>query len=326
MLVRIFKTSYTLNHLFFLVAGVMLWLPAFMHPGAGFETDHALLAGPVIGALAEYPVIGSIIALLLLFFESYFLNYVLIENNLAPRNSIFAAFMYFLLMSFDKQLLTIHPVLLANVFVIPAMNFVLRIYTSENPFAEIFNTGFLISMATLFFLPSFWLILYIWLTFIVYRIVGWREWLISVLGFALPNLFVFVWAFWSDNMHVFSGLIDKAFEVTSGTAIQSGFTGIAIIAAMALLLLFSLFGMFNKINEQKISIRKKLWSLIWLAAVSFFALIWMGPLPLQEALAITFTSIAGISSFYALQLKKALFLETLVNVIAVIVLVNNYFL
>ncbi|MBN1338915.1 MAG: hypothetical protein JXA03_06310 [Bacteroidales bacterium] len=326
MLVRNFRNSYTLNHILFWIAGLLLWLPAFLHPEVVSLQENSLLTGHILKWFEKLPLVSTLFALLLLFFEAYYLNYVLIGNNIVPRNSIFTAFIYFLLMSSDKSLLTLHPVLAANLFLMPALNHILKIYMQENAFATVFNIGFLTALASFFLAPSVWLIFFIWLTFIVYRIVSWREWLISLTGYVLPYLFLFTWLFWTDSAGLMSEMAGEAVSVRSNLVFPSGMIRIAIITGLILLLLWTFLGLFDKITEQKISIRKKIWSFIWLIAVSLFSILWMGGLPFHLSIAITFAAIAGISSFYVLHLRKMFFYEMLVNLLTLLILINNLFL
>jgi hypothetical protein len=92
------------------------------------------------------------------------------------------------------------PALLANVFVLAALNRHLRIFRQSRVLAEYFESGFWYGLAAVFFPPYLLLIAGLWATTLVMRAFHWREHFLPIVSFCVPFLYWIVWKYWQGEL------------------------------------------------------------------------------------------------------------------------------
>jgi hypothetical protein len=155
---------------------------------------YEMVAGIFINVTWLSPLIG----LILVISEAFLLNYIVNENEVLAKQSYLPALFYIIFMSNNKAMLTLHPLLFGNLFILFAVHKLLSSYRKDNAFSQAFDAGMLISVATLFYFPFIVFLPLLGVGLIILRPFSWREWLISFLGAAIPYLFVITYYFWYD--------------------------------------------------------------------------------------------------------------------------------
>ena len=161
MLIRFFNQSYVVHFIAFLILGVALWTPAFVMPIADYEMEKLSPIYNLIIANIQNPIILSLIAFVLLFIQSIYLNAILTDHELGQRNSSFASVFYFVIMSLHYGMLKFHPILLAGFFLIKAINSMLNLYMTEDQRRACFKIGFFVGISSLCYFPSIYFIMMI---------------------------------------------------------------------------------------------------------------------------------------------------------------------
>jgi hypothetical protein len=199
-MLRFFRSYQPLALFILPVIAVLLWLPALMHP-VPVSVEHTMpLYRILVGRLSDLPLLSAIIGLVLATGGAFLLNYITSAHEVLARASYLPALFYLVLVSCAKPLLTLHPLLFSNVLIMLAVHNLFSSYRRDTAFGPAFDAGFLISLATLFYLPSIVMFPVIWVGLAVLRPFVWREWIISLLGLAVPFLFVAVYYFWFDRL------------------------------------------------------------------------------------------------------------------------------
>jgi hypothetical protein len=104
------------------------------------------------------------------------------------------------LMSLQPEMFSLHPIVIANLFMLFALHKLMQSYRKETSYSEVFDTGLFISLAALFYIPSIVFILLLWIGLILLRPFIWREWVISFFGILVPWIFLIFFYFWSDKL------------------------------------------------------------------------------------------------------------------------------
>ncbi len=327
MLIKFFKSNYLLQiHIFFLV-GILLWLGAFIHPHSIVEINNNV--NPFYTVIYNFfkgkNILNVIIALLLLFIEAIILNFTVSNNKLTKKNTFACAFIYFLLMSFSPDLLTLHPVLIANFFLILALNMVFKIYGKRDAFAEVFNASFLISIASFFYFPAIFFILLIWLSFLVYRLQTWHEFVISILGLILPYIFLASYYFWIDKLGFFVDMYLSFFYNPESIVFNYNTFESVSIGFITILLFFSIINFLFRYNENLISIRKKIAVIILLLLVSILSLIYANGLcKFNES--IIFIPVSVLITFYLSFVKRKFWAKTIFTLLILSIVISIFFI
>ncbi len=276
MLIRIFKQNAPVIPLLLLLAGLLLWADGFIfatEPVAASER-HAPLFGLMAVAFESRPVLSVITAFVLLMLQVFLVNYMVQTNNLLGKPSWLPGFLYLLLMSSDPSLTALHPVLVANLFLIWALARTLAAYSEGDVMAEVFNVGFLIAVAGLFYYPA--MVFFLWLIVVlgVYFLLSLRGLAAAFMGFLTPLFFLFTWYFLSDQLE--NRLNHMVAQFDPFVVFEQPYEpfAIALMLALALISLLSFFKIsLAYVADKPIRIRKRIRVLVYFFVVALASIL-----------------------------------------------------
>jgi len=245
-----------------IVLVLVLFLPAFLSPApSSIGKDTHPLYKFFISIIGDAPLIKTIFTFGILVFLAFFLYAILISNDMHPKESLLPALYYFLLTALIERI-SLGAALMASLLVVISLFLIIRIYGSNQPYKQVFSASFCVSVAALFYPPAMSFMLFIWLSFLTYRIASWREWVISLIGAIVPLLYLISYYYWIGKVpEIFFNYSDffsnplKGFPKFSlWQDIFLGFSGFALLLA--------LFRQIILLQDKLISIRRKTWIFI----------------------------------------------------------------
>ncbi len=201
MIVRVFKKVSWYSQLLLVLIGVLLWFSAFLAPAKsinGIADPAAPLYELIRPLLLQYQLTAVITALILVIIQAFVVNHLATTKSFTDRYSLLPGVLYLLLMSSTTVMIAPHPVLFANTFLIPALSKLLDAYDEEHYMKEIFNIGFLIAIAGLFYYPALTLFLALIISIFMYYIVNLRTLIAAFIGLLTPFIFLSVYFFLRD--------------------------------------------------------------------------------------------------------------------------------
>ena len=151
-------------------------------------------------AFVHAPFVSTLVAFVFLLVQAFMLNNLFASKSLIDRNSYLPALFYITFMSFSFEMLGFHPVLFANFFLIIALNKIFDVYNENEVFLEVFNSGLLIGLATMFYFPAFVFFFFLLVALAVYFLINLRGVLAALFGFATPMLYIGVYYYLTDNL------------------------------------------------------------------------------------------------------------------------------
>ena len=237
----------------------LLIVPSFLHPIAQLPANNAIM---IHSWLIDSPIIGVSVALAILMFQAAFFYFLAISNDLHPRKSLLIVLFYFILAASFKESIVLSPALAASVLLLISLFLIVRMHGSNQVIKQVFSASFCVSIASMFYPPAIIFMLFIWLSFLTYRIASWHEWVISLIGFIIPWLYLFTYYFWIGQLQSLFTVYNNLFNNLSHEfpnfhlwqSIFLGFTGV--------LLLLALFRQIILFQDKLISIRRKTWVFI----------------------------------------------------------------
>lgn len=323
MLLRIFQSGYFIKFFMFLIIFILLWVPAFLHPpdiflptglGIGFE----LLANNL--HLPAQVTVG--IAFIILLVQAIVFNYVLVGNPVFSKSVFLPALIYIILMSHNPALLTLHPLLIANFFLVFSLKNLYNTYEKPQAFRESFNASFWISVASLFYYPIIFFIVFIWASFLIFRINSWREWLISVIGLCMPYLLLIIIFFLTDQLDAFTSYYFKGISWI-GLSFHFNLQDYIFWPVFLLLLLVAYYKFNHERTEKTINIRKGFAVVNALLLISIVSLLFNGfNAHLQEYL--IFPAAAIVIAYYFIEARKKKFAELFFALLLIAVVVIKF--
>lgn len=250
------------------VIAVLLWLPAFIDPRP-FSVEHTMpLYELSCKWLADQPFISTLIGVILVTGGAFLLNYIVSAHEVLGRYTYLPALFYVVLMSCTRQMLTLHPLLFANIFIMLALHKLYSTYRRDLAFAQVFDAGSLVAIACLFYLPAIVLFPIIWVGLAVLRPFIWREWLISLFGLVMPFLFVAVFYYWYGQLRYLWE--DKMLFPIKNRFFQFQLSRsfIMLLVVLSWLFLLSAAQLITGIRVSKLKAKNTLLVLVWLSLFS----------------------------------------------------------
>jgi hypothetical protein len=145
-------------------------------------------------------LINVIVAFVIVVVQAFMLNNLFTSKSLLERNSYLPSLFYITFMGFSFEMFGITPALFANFFLIIALDKILDVFNEEKVFLEVFNSGLLIGIASMFYFPVFILYLFLIVALAVYFLINLRGMLSSFLGFITPAFFIAVYYYLFDKI------------------------------------------------------------------------------------------------------------------------------
>jgi hypothetical protein len=324
MLIAFFRSSFLIQYIALLLITAALWISAFMHPlpipvPPSFENPIYSLA---YGWLSGIHWIIIPLAVVFLLVEAFILNTVLIYHDIVPKNSLLPSIVFITLMSSNPVTLNIYPALLAILIFLFFLNIIFPMYDQEDNLVPVLSASLLLSASSLVYFPMVMLFPFLWMCFLIYRIFKWREWVISIVGFTLPYIYIVLYYFWTDRlpeafrsyMAFFQGFFQFSFSIDIWQWIIWGILVVFILLPAAGRTMIS-------INSYSINLRKKISVISWLTIFSAFTIFPGGDFSFHTVFIVAVTIFTA--HYYAMT-KKSAWNEIVFLTLVVLILIHNF--
>lgn len=274
-MLKIFKINNPIIYILIIIVLVSMWMPKIMNP-AVFQYDLSNVNPLSVfynfySFIKNYYWLEITLSLILILIQAFSLNQIIKDKDISPQNSYIPVFLYVLFVSSFGDLLVLNPVLIANTVILVSLNKIFNFYENEN-ILTVFNVATFISIASIFYFPFALMLFLILISIGVYRLLHWRIFVVSIMGFLLPYVFLFCYYFWFEQVELFVKYfiqfdITFTFEIIS---LQKEFLYVSMF--LLLLVIVSIFKILLEQQEKKIKIRKRYVILIWMFLLSIGSL------------------------------------------------------
>lgn len=257
-MLNFFKHSYLAQNVVVVMMALVLWMPAFITKSAFLPGEDTTPLYNIIVSLFDFsPLVLNIIAFAAFLFSVFLFNSVLSANRLVTKNNTIGAFVFVLMMCCVPELHSCYPFIFACPFILMAMHTLFLIYQTENPENYMMNIGYFIAIASLFYYPSVFLIIWVVISFLILGFKEIRYMLIPMTGFLIINaLFLgIVFLFGDINVMIdsysnFFGNVNFFYDLKYSDKI--------LLMVFGFLFLISLFRtLSNKASDKGSNIRKR---------------------------------------------------------------------
>jgi len=220
-------------------------------------------------SLVAYHIAGTALGA----FQVLYFNWVMNIRDVYPERNFIPGLLYalFLNMSFDCS--TLSPMLLSTTFLLLAFGTLIKQMERRGATDEVFEVGFYISLAALFYLPSALFILWASLSLLLYTGASFRQHSLSLFGFVFPIMLTVFYFYMADSLEDFNrNLLASVFRVRQYdlTDFQTLLASLFLPLAMGTLGLLSLFRQTTRyVNfQQRCQQIMMLWALTALLSVA----------------------------------------------------------
>jgi hypothetical protein len=325
MFLRFFRSSFPVQYIVIGVIGLLLWSRAFVQPPAMPGPDGPVpLYAVCYSLLHGFPRIATILGFILTLLSAFLLNNLLTGNEVVPKNSSLTALIYIALMSYFPFLLTLHQLSIATLILLMILSRLYKSYNKAESLELTYVSGFLIGVASLFYLPFILFFVFLLVSFILFRNNDWHEWAGAFIGLFTPFIFLAVYYFWFDKFLLKLHEYLQFFLISIDPAPFRDSSFLILSSIVLVLLIFGLFTGLARLSEKTIEARKKIILLIWLIPVMILSLPFSASL-LRYHILVSFLTVSGLMSMYLLRLKNSFWQEWIFILILIILLLNNLF-
>ncbi|MEN8116808.1 MAG: DUF6427 family protein [Bacteroidota bacterium] len=327
MILQRLKSNDSFNLLIFPVIALAFWLKDLLEPYLysyfSGETENIFYT-PLFRLVGEQPFWHVLVSLVMVIILGFVMQLVNDRYLFIRIRTKLPAILFVIIIAGFTKIHTLHPVYFAALFLLFSIFRFFSIFEKSKPYSAVFDTGLLLAVGSLFyfnliiFLPAFLLSI-----IILTREISWREYVIMILGFLFPFVFVFSYFFYVGE---FTEKIDIFLENIL-TPVSHFRTNYALHGYLTVLILLTLFGsitLLQQYDTKKVSSRKyfSVFFLIFIFSLISFAFI---PATSQEMLVINAIPVTYLVSNIFVFMKSRFWSELLFSLLLAIVIIMQFF-
>ena len=202
-MLQLFRTNLFLASILLIFYIIILRLFLFITPLSWEPSNQGILAEWIYNLFGKTGTLLSIVSMILILIHAILLNFLVSKYRMAKQITLFAGVFYILFVSFLPEFGTLSPALMANTFFIIALGELFDTYKKYSSAAKIFNVGFSLSVASLFYFPFIYYFFFGFISLGILRSFRIKERLILFIGFIVPYFLLSVYYFWFDRLGTF---------------------------------------------------------------------------------------------------------------------------
>jgi len=248
MLIKVFKSNHKLINILTVVLILILWIPAFF---IDQELDFPQFFSTNIRWL------DVLISIVIISGQSIYLNTIVWEYKLVKENSHLTSLMLLVLNAGCFLFLNLNQVVIANSFILIAFHQLLRMYNSKNTHAILFNSSFLIALASLIYLPNIVCFALLWITLIYTTTPKWRDFIISLIGLSIPIVYYLSYKFVFQNLGTLS-ISNYSYTIFDNQISWVSFYQKVFFIGLAIISLLAFISMIIILGKSMVRVRKML--------------------------------------------------------------------
>lgn len=212
----------------------------------------------------------QIVSLLVILLGALFLNFLTIGQEITSKTNYLPAFFYILFAFSSSSRDSIEPILVANLFVLPSLYFLMNSYREEQALSEFFKAGLFMGLSSFFYIHYLYIFPICMVALIILRAFNWREWVVLIIGLIIP-LYIYLSICYLTNVDIAAEveLMKEALRYFQRPLISEYYIG--FLAILVLLFVFALLHYLSKGFGGKVKTKKTKYVLLWM--LSFCLLI-----------------------------------------------------
>ena len=282
MLVRIFKTNQPIIIVLVIAVAFVLELPALLHTTiALFPSDAPISGLPIYGYLNQLLLknlnLAGIAGFMLLVINALYFNHLVQKFELIGKPSYLPALIFLVFSTLTKEQLVISPVLIVELLLLIVLDLLLNSFHAQDALSVCFESGILIAIASLIYLPASPLLLFVVIAIGTMRSFAWKEFFGVLLGFLFPIIYLATYYFYTDQLRsIFLSCIrNPIIQNTHSYTIQS-FQPYLEVGIFVLLSFMLSLGRGRNSNQRSVQYRSSINTLRWLFVLGG-AIIYVAP-------------------------------------------------
>lgn len=155
-----------------------------------------------------------IISIIVTFLAAVYLNKIVIENRITKESTLFPGLFFILMTSIIPELGMLSPPLLGILPFLISLDYLLLLYKNSEYSGKVFNMGFWLSTASLFYFPYIYFSIFIFIGISILKYVRIADIFRMLIGLVTPYILMFYYFFWvGEAGSIFTTLIGNYFGI-----------------------------------------------------------------------------------------------------------------
>lgn len=317
-----FRKAYFLNYLAGFIFIIICWLPVFLISPDSLAPE-VLKYDTILKTGFTNIRLLNLLGLFITLISALVLNHITTEYGITGKLMTTGLFFFALLSASLSSFAVINPFILINFFLFFFIRNLYRLPQFENPIPLVFNSALMLGIASLYFFKISFLVLIIWMALIIHRVSSWRNYVVSLLGLALPYLFVTTWYFWSDQLSDFLLRLEDMLAIHINISTSISTTDLIIFVVITFVIVIAVIKTMASLNQKNINLRRNLMISLYFLLVSFILALLFGHG--VNSLLITIIPAAVILSNAFSEVRNPRWYNLMFSILAIFVVVNQYF-
>lgn len=271
-MLRLFRNNNPLLLVVSLLYVVILRLVIFIYPE---NTDSTVWVNPlselinrITGFSLYQEYINDTLSILLVFLSGLMLSYLINQYRLIDRAGYMPALIFFLSASFINEFCEFTPALCGFYFLQFAFITMVGMYKTQKAGGHMFNAGFFVGVAALFYLPYLSFITFLMGGYLLSRPFVFRELFNGLLGILIPLYFAGVVYFLNDSFSAFQYSLMALYDIQHVNQARAALFPL-VVRLGSLLFLFILASLAVRRNYNKMVMQNRI--IMTLCFVFFFS-------------------------------------------------------
>jgi len=294
MFVGIFKSNQKIIGALLIVLAVILYIPAFWAHEEVYYQEYSILA-VFFKSFKNIKWLMTLILIMLISFQALYLNYIITRFRLLKAETYLTAMVFVVLNVLSFSIINLNTIVVANTFILLALNELFKVYNRNNAFSVLFNASFFIALASLVYFPLIVLLPLAIVVLFYTKTPVWRDFIIILIGLVVPYLYVGTYLYLSDSYFD----INVLFESHTKILVQpKGYIYFGVLLGG---LAFALLSFGNTISRSVVKVKKLLtiilllipfvFGMLFLNALDYFATYFVLVIPFAVVFSNFFQSI-----------------------------------
>jgi hypothetical protein len=220
-------------------------------------------------------------------------------------------------------LLLPNSIAIVNLIMILLLDTIYNMYGDQSPKSKAFDAGLMVGFASLIYFPAIWFLIFIWICLVIFQNFTLRNFVITIIGVAIPIIFAGFYFFWTDQFFPKFDLYLNGFSTFKPAEFKMD-VYVWIIWSLFILLLISGFSeVSRRIMTNAIEIRRKFRVLVFFFLIAMLTALFAGA-DLKFHLTLALIPLAALLSAYLSQTKKLLVPELIITLILIAIFTGKF--
>jgi len=246
-----FKTKQPFILLFLPLILVVFWFKWFSNPVIDiYEQALMPLSYFLVDLFRNIPIVLGVLSIVFTLITSYLIYYIIERYGLLRSGVNLPSLLYILIVGALPFTIGFNPVVFSALFILIAFSRMLYAYNNHRSISCFFDAGFMIGIATGFYLNSLIFIIFILIAMVSISRFNFREFVVLLIGTFLPLLFIWTYYLYTDSYQELVQIISNTASLVVLDKSPSIYEW-CFLGYIGLLFFVSLAGMFlnNPLNE-----------------------------------------------------------------------------